>query len=169
MLLTLLLAVFVAFANVIGYTFIKAITPITDIEQYVEVRSQFGDADYIQHFPITIPPEAIEAQLYYLPGALQGEMFMQLRVELPEAVWRNVQAEYESQAQYQFAAEDLNSYEFKSPVLVPRWRVGDDDTTQFPDTYTLLFLSGPENSLASYGVAFDQASPEIVYWVEDGS
>ena len=96
--MTLLLAVFVAFANVIGYAFIKAITPITDIEQYVEVRSQFGDADYIHHFPLTIPPEAIEAQLYYLPGALQGEMFMQLRVALPEAAWRNVQAEYESQA-----------------------------------------------------------------------
>jgi len=168
-LLTLVLTVFVAFINLVSYSFVNSSRPITDIEQYAEVRSQFGDADYIQHFPPNSPPEATKAQLYYLPGALQGAMFLQLRLELPEESWRDVIAKYEPQAQYQFLAEDLNSSEFESPVLPPRWRVGDGETAQFPDTYTLLFLNSPENSLFSYGVAFDKASPEVVYWVEDGN
>lgn len=168
-LLTLLLTVSVAFINVIRYSFIKAVTPITDIERYAEVRSQFSDADYIQHFPSAIPPEATEAQLYYQRGALQGGMMLQLRLELPEAAWGNVKAEHEPQAQYQVSAENLNSSEFESPVFAPRLWVSDRDRTQFPDTYTLLFLSGLENSLFSYGVAFDQASLDVVYWLEDGS
>ncbi|NEQ47951.1 MAG: hypothetical protein F6K00_32235 [Leptolyngbya sp. SIOISBB] len=168
-LLTLLLSVFVTFINLISYSFVNISRPITDIERYAEVRSQLGDGDAIQHFPLTIPPEATDAQLHYQLWPLLGEMSLQLRLALPEEAWRNVQTEYAPQARYQISAANLNSLEFKSPVLAPRFLVGDRDTTQFPDTYILLFLSGTENALLSYGVAFDQASPELVYWVEDGT
>jgi hypothetical protein len=166
-LLTLLLTVFVAFINVFGYAFIEATKPITDLEQYAGVRSRFGDADYVQHFPLDIPPEAIEAQLYYQPGSFQGGMTLQLRLVLPEEAWRRVEAEYKPQTQYQFSAEDVNSQEFELPVAVPRWQFSHADTTQFPNTYTILVLSTPEDLIFSYGVALDATSSEVIYWAKD--
>ncbi|MEM1310070.1 MAG: hypothetical protein AAGF98_11390 [Cyanobacteria bacterium P01_H01_bin.153] len=170
MLLTLLLTVTFALVNLVIYSFVSATKPITDIDQYAAVRSQVGEAGYyIQHFPQSISPEATEAKLYYQLGALQGEVLLQLGLSLPIERLSSLKTDFETQAQCQISAATLDYSECGQPVHVPRFLVGDRDTRQFPDTYTLLFLSDLDSVMFSYGVAFSELSSEIVYWVEDGT
>ncbi|MGF1535163.1 MAG: hypothetical protein ACFB4J_01585 [Elainellaceae cyanobacterium] len=166
---TLLSTTLIILLNLVGYAFESATRPITDPAEYATVRSQFGDADHIQHFPPMIPPEATAVQFYYQRGALQGAMSLQLRVELPEGTWQQIKARYEPQARYQVSAAALDAPEFDAPVSIPRFWVGDRDTRRFPGTYTLLFLSAPSAPLYSYGVAVNPSPPTIVYWVEGGN
>ncbi|MEM6837379.1 MAG: hypothetical protein AAF609_11030 [Cyanobacteria bacterium P01_C01_bin.120] len=169
-LLTLSLTVIFVLVNLLIYFFVNTAKPITDIDQYAAVRSQVDDAGYsVQHFPQNIPPEATEAKLYYQLAALPGEMSLQLGLSLPIERLSSLKADFASQAQCQVSAATLDDSECGQPVLVPRFLVGDHDTQQFPDTYTLIFLSDPDRNLYSRGVAFSESAAEVVYWLEDGT
>lgn len=163
---TVLLTLFVGVINLLGYAFDSATRPITDVGQYAAVRSELGELEHVQHFPIEIPREATLAQFYYQPGALQGGMGLQLRVQLPPETWQTLKAQYEAEAQYTFSAEDVNAVGFEEPVPIPLLRVGDEEPQLFSDTHT-VFVLGEQSSDVSYGVALNETPAEIVYWSQE--
>jgi hypothetical protein len=96
---------------------------------------------------------------------------MQLRMELPPEMWRNLKSEYEAVAEYQFSAADVISFTEENQVpLPPIASFSTSDTeSQFPDSYEILVLDFQDNDdldrVISYGVALNADPPEIVYWM----
>ncbi|NJN20928.1 MAG: hypothetical protein HC812_06685 [Leptolyngbya sp. RL_3_1] len=170
-LLTLGITLVVGLGNVVGLAFSSASAPVTDVSQYEAVRSHYEDLISVSHFPAVIPAEATNVKFYHAPGALQGSMSMQLRMELPSEMWKGLKSEYEAVAQYQFSAADVTSFSEENQVpLPPIASFSTSDTeSQFPDAYEILVLDFQDNDdldrVISYGVALNANPPEIVYWM----
>ncbi|MEM8805491.1 MAG: hypothetical protein AAGF01_05645 [Cyanobacteria bacterium P01_G01_bin.38] len=170
--LTLLITVFVGLINVVGYSFVSAGQPVTDVSQYAEVRSSYSNAP-VNHFPETIPPEATDVKFYYRPGALQGPSSIQVWMQLPREMWSRLKAEYETVAQYRYTEEDRNSNAFSSEEEAAAIShvssfLTSDEHLSFPDSYEILIFGFQDNAdldlVICYGVALNADPPEIVYW-----
>lgn len=169
--LTLAIILVVGLSNVVGWAFSSAAKPVTDVSQYEEVRSRYDALISVSHFPAVIPAEATNVKFYHNPGALQGSMSMQLRMQLPPDLWRSLKSEYEAVAQYQFSAADATAFaeEHDAPRRYGASFLTSDTHSQFPDSYEILVLNFQDNDdldlVISYGVALNADPPEIVYWM----
>ncbi|MEM9907979.1 MAG: hypothetical protein AAF921_23455 [Cyanobacteria bacterium P01_D01_bin.44] len=170
--LTLLITVPIGLLNLLGYSFEASTRPVTDVSQYAEVRSSYGNAP-VSHFPETIPPEATNVKFYYRPGAFQGSSSIQVRMQLPPEMWSRLKAEYEAVAQYRYTGEDRNSRSFSSEeeaaaISHVSWFLTSDEYSSFPDSYEILIFGFQDNAdldlVICYGVALNADPPEIVYW-----
>lgn len=148
---------------------------ITNVSRYSEIRNQWPPS-LVQHFPDTIPANATNVQLAYLPSFLQGGSHFQLRLKLPPDKINDLLVHFSATAKRRYEGGDTNDHINQSGgVPTTRFYTSGSSDHSFPATYEILVIDAqpqgnPEfkwNHGYSYGVAIDNSASEIVYWVEE--
>jgi hypothetical protein len=146
-----------------------------------EIRYKFEDSLLVKHFPIEIPVDAKNVDLYYLPGFMQGGTFLQLRMQLSPEKIKRIEAEFLEKAKRKYipGAENHSPTEENSPIGTKveynyKSYTGGSNGENFPSNYELLVLEDTRgapkydwNHSDIYGVAIDPSTSEVVYWLED--
>lgn len=175
-----------AFIVYFGYQIDQASKPTTDISRYPEIRgSSEPDNPLMAHFPRDIPSYAKNVKFYHVPGFLQGGTIVQLRMQLPAEEIAALKAKFQPKAKRQYIPNGTNNspktenspdgsvitYEY--PFYTGEFSAGDPVPT-FPEDYAIYVLEdtqGPPeydwNHPESYGVAINETTLEIVYWMDD--
>ncbi|NEQ52931.1 MAG: hypothetical protein F6K11_22795 [Leptolyngbya sp. SIO3F4] len=173
-----------AFVGYFGYQIEQSTKPVTDLERYPDIVNTPNDP-LTAHFPKAIPANAKNVKLYYAPGFLQGGAILQLRMQLPSDEISKVTARFQPKAKRQYVPNGENnspteetgpdgisiSYDYK-------FHTGDvsekELPSNFPADYAIYVLDdtrgAPEydwNHPEFYGVAINETTSEIVYWMED--
>lgn len=174
-LFTVLVSIYAAFINLAGAAFLAMITPNTDLAEYYELSSEFGDSELTRHFPVPIPENATNIRYESLPQFMQGGGHLQLRFNLPPSEIEELLMEYRGQAQYTFIGGARGDHQTEAGgVPTTNFYTNETDSLSFPDDYEILVLDaepggqpGHEwNHGYSYGVIISLERSEIIYWVE---
>jgi hypothetical protein len=166
---------------IINRDFDEALKPVIDPARYAEIRSKFEDSLLVKHFPIDIPVDAKNVDLYYLPGFMQGGTFLQLRMQLSPEKIKRIEAEFLEKAKRKYipGAKSNSPTEENSPIGTKveynyKSYTGGANGENFPSNYEILVLEDTRgapkydwNHSDIYGVAIDPATSEVVYWLED--
>lgn len=180
------MAIFIGMAS---YFFKKATTSIDDPSQYptiVGAHQESTRPQLVAHFPGNIPKHAKDVEFYYLPGFMQGFTILQLQMRLPPDEVEQIQEQAKAQAVRLYSPDGGNN----SP-LIETYPNGSGEITfnyslytgspsswavphPFPDNFTIYVFhdsrGAPEynwNHPELYGIAVNQVSSEVVYWMED--
>ncbi|MBM3152134.1 MAG: hypothetical protein FJZ96_08030 [Chloroflexi bacterium] len=149
---------------------------VTDPAKYATLRAQLGDGAAVQHFPLTIPTEAINVRFYYRPSLFQGGTSFQLRLTLPTDQVDKQYSEFSAQAIHSYIGGDTNVHvNLSDGVPTTLFFTGDNAQQSFPTTYEILVLGampyGDSNFIwnhgMTYGVAINNSESIVVYWLED--
>ncbi len=164
--------------------FDEATEVVTDIERYPEIVASSDDPS-MAHFPRQIPSHAKNVKFYFAPGFLQGGTILQLRMQLSSDEISALVAEFQPQVKRQYVPRGDNNSpkEEISPNGVNisfdyRFHTGDHGsevlTPDFPSEYAIYVLEdtrgAPEydwNHSLHYGVAINEVTSDVVYWLED--
>jgi hypothetical protein len=166
---------------IINRDFDEALKPVIDSSRYAEIRSKFEDSLLVKHFPIDIPADAKNVDLYYLPGFMQGGTFLQLRMQLSPEKIKTIETDFLKSAKRKYipGAKNNSPIEEDSPTGMKveynyKSYTGESNGGNFPSNYKLLVLEDTRgapkydwNHSDIYGVAIDPATSEVVYWLED--
>jgi hypothetical protein len=166
---------------IINRDFDEALKPVIDSSRYAEIRSKFEDSLLVKHFPIDIPADAKNVDLYYLPGFMQGGTFLQLRMQLSPEKIKTIETDFLKSAKRKYipGAKNNSPVEEDSPTGMKveynyKSYTGESNGGNFPSNYKLLVLEDTRgapkydwNHSDIYGVAIDPATSEVVYWLED--
>jgi hypothetical protein len=166
---------------IINRDFDEALKPVIDSSRYAEIRSKFEDSLLVKHFPIDIPADAKNVDLYYLPGFMQGGTFLQLRMQLSPEKIKTIETDFLKSAKRKYipGAKNNSPIEEVSPTGMKveynyKSYTGGSNGGNFPSNYKLLVLEDTRgapkydwNHSDIYGVAIDPATSEVVYWLED--
>jgi hypothetical protein len=160
----------------------NSLKTVTDVAQYSKILNDpWKDSPLVQHFPKTIPAEAKNVKIYYVPGFLQGGSMLQLQMTLPPAKIAEIQAQLRKVAQRKYipGAKDNSPTQETSAdgqmsiTFEYKYYLGKSDAQNFPENYEILVLSDSRgaptynwNHSQMHGVAIDPTTSEIVYWAE---
>lgn len=143
---------------------------ITDVNRYSEVLNS-GDKDspLLAHFPKEIPSEASNVRFAYQPRIMQGAMFLELLMTLPEAQIDELWSQYSNLEQYQFT-DDKTLNDIPEPIL---FLIRNEDQELDRD-FSIFFIdaqpAGNEDFIwnhgTMYGVGINQTDLEIIYWLQ---
>ncbi len=174
----------VAFVTYFGYQLDQAIKPVTDIERYPEFIGAPGEP-FTAHFPRTIPDNAKNVKLYFAPGFAQGGTILQLRMQLPPDEIAALVDQFQTQAKRRYVPDGENnspkaetSPDGVNVAFDYRFHTGDhgpdEIPSDFPDDYAIYVLEDtrgvPEydwNHPEHYGIAINEETSDVVYWMED--
>jgi hypothetical protein len=160
----------------------SSLETVTDVAQYSKIlNNPWKDSPLVQHFPKTIPAEAKNVKIHYVPGFLQGGSMLQLQMTLPPAKIAEIQAQLRKVAQRKYipGAKDNSPTQETSAdgqmsiTFEYKYYLGKSDVQNFPENYKILVLSDTRgaptydwNHSQMHGVAIDSTTSEIVYWAE---
>jgi hypothetical protein len=160
----------------------NSLKTVTDVAQYSKILNDpWKDSPLVQHFPKTIPAEAKNVKIHYVPGFLQGGSMLQLQMTLPPAKIAEIQAQLRKVAQRKYipGAKDNSPTQETSTdgqmsiTFEYKYYLGKSDVQNFPENYEILVLSDTRgaptynwNHSQMHGVAIDPTTSEIVYWAE---
>jgi hypothetical protein len=160
----------------------SSLETVTDVAQYSKIlNNPWKDSPLVQHFPKTIPAEAKNVKIHYVPGFLQGGSMLQLQMTLPPAKIAEIQAQLRKVAQRKYipGAKDNSPTQETSAdgqmsiTFEYKYYLGKSDVQNFPENYEILVLSDTRgaptynwNHSQMHGVAIDPTTSEIVYWAE---
>jgi hypothetical protein len=160
----------------------NSLKTVTDVAQYSKILNDpWKDSPLVQHFPKTIPAEAKNVKIHYVPGFLQGGSILQLQMTLPPAKIAEIQAQLRKVAQRKYipGAKDNSPTQETSTdgqmsiTFEYKYYLGKSDVQNFPENYEILVLSDTRgaptynwNHSQMHGVAIDPTTSEIVYWAE---
>jgi hypothetical protein len=160
----------------------NSLKTVTDVAEYPRILSEpWKDSPLVQHFPKTIPAEAKNVKIHYVPGFLQGGSMLQLQMNLPPAKIAEIQAQLRKVAQRKYipGAKDNSPIQETSAdgqmsvTFKYKYYLGKTAEQLFPDNYEILVLSDTRGAPAydwnhsqMHGVAIDPTTSEIVYWAE---
>jgi hypothetical protein len=183
--LTIIFAGVILFAGIIsclwfiflGTTQVAVSTrAITEVSRYQEIRAGYEDSLLIQHFPESLPPEATDVQIEYLPKFLQGGGYFKLSYKLPLEQINELHTRFNGTARYKYREGDVNHLTGNLPDDVPRpsFQMSASTKEDSFETYEVFILDiqaarGAEsewNHGYSYGVAIDDTAWRVVYWNE---
>jgi hypothetical protein len=126
--------------------------PITDPGRYSEVRAtlQQESCALAPLLPASIPTSATAITLVYEPKILQGAERFRLRFSLPET-------EYNALAVQIAAIPSVPSSDNMpgDPAIPPEFRI-----------ITLRYVPGTPDKAVGHGIAFRDATREIIYWYD---
>ena len=174
----------VALVFYFGHQIEQSTKTVTDVDRYPEFVGS-SDDPLRAHFPKAIPGNAKNVKLHFTPGFLQGGTIFQLRMQLPPEEIAALVDKFQAQAKRQYVLGGNNNslqqetspdgmtvtfdYQFYTGDHSP-----DGVAKRFPDDYDLYVLEdtrgAPEydwNHPEYYGVAINEATSEVVYWMED--
>ena len=146
---------------------------ITDISRYSEVLSSTDEGSpVIAHFPKKIPSEANNVKFAYQPRIMQGAMFLELLMTLPESQINELQDEYGDLEQYHYS-EEIGLTDIPEPIL---YLISDksDENTGFDQNFSIYLISaesaGKEpyiwNHGTMYGVGINNTTFQVIYWLQ---
>jgi hypothetical protein len=160
----------------------NSLKTVNDVAQYSKIlNNPWKDSPLVQHFPKTIPAEAKNVKIHYVPGFLQGGSMLQLQMTLPPAKIAEIQAQLRKVAQRKYipGAKDNSPTQETSAdgqmsiTFEYKYYLGKSDVQNFPENYEILVLSDTRgaptydwNHSQLHGVAIDPTTSEIVYWAE---
>lgn len=149
---------------------------ITDISRYQEIRNhQWSDINQIKHFPVEIPGGVKSVSMAYSPGLIPGSSFFQIRLQQSPEEIQKLLSHYSKIAEHKYHGGDTNDHSKQmNGVPTTFFYTSKSRTEAFPNTYQILVLKAQDqgqpgfkwNHGHSYGVAIDNSTSEIVYWVE---
>jgi hypothetical protein len=140
---------------------------IQDENRYVEVMNSFENHPAIQHFPKTIPSNATQVEFVYEPKRMQGAMFVELLVTLPEDEVEKIESEYKELAKYQFDATGIPE---DGPVPIPY--LLSDENNKPSENFNFFVLDAqpggkedhPWNHGIYYGIGINKRTLQVIYW-----
>jgi hypothetical protein len=160
----------------------NSLKTVTDVAQYPKIlNNPWKDSPLVQHFPKTIPAEAKNVKIHYVPGFLQGGSMLQLQMTLPPAKIAEIQAQLRKVAQRKYisGAKDNSPVQETSAdgqmsiTFEYKYYLGKSGEQNFPENYEILVLSDTRgaptynwNHSQMHGVAIDSTTSEVVYWAE---
>jgi hypothetical protein len=160
----------------------NSLKTVTDVAQYSKILNDpWKDSPLVQHFPKTIPAEAKNVKIHYVPGFLQGGSMLQLQMTLPPAKIAEIQAQLRKVAQRKYipgakdnsATQETSADGQMSITFEYKYYLGKSDVQNFPENYEILVLSDTRgaptynwNHSQMHGVAIYPTTSEIVYWAE---
>lgn len=160
----------------------SSLETVADVAQYSTIlNNPWKDSPLVQHFPKTIPAEAKNVKIHYVPGFLQGGSMLQLQMNLPSAKVAEIQAQLRKVAQRKYisGAKDNSPVQETSAdgqmsiTFEYKYYLGKSGEQNFPENYEILVLSDTRgaptynwNHSQMHGVAIDPTTSEIVYWAE---
>jgi hypothetical protein len=160
----------------------SSLETVTDVNQYSKIlNNPWKDSPLVQHFPKTIPAEAKNVKIHYVPGFLQGGSMLQLQMTLPPAKIAEIQTQLRKVAQRKYipGAKDNSPTQETSAdgqmsiTFEYKYYLGKSDVQNFPENYEILVLSDTRGAPTynwkhsqMHGVAIDPITSEIVYWAE---
>lgn len=147
---------------------------INNVAQYTDLREEFEGYLLGEHFPKTIPADATNVRLSYIPRRMQGASHLQLRLELPAEQVINLRAQFITDAKYQYWGGMIDQANLPQGAQTTDFYTSGTDDHRFPSTYEIFVLEvrpagSPDfewNHGTSYGVAINVSASEIVYWFE---
>lgn len=146
---------------------------ITDVSRYSEVLSSAdANSPVIAHFPKEIPPEASNARFAYHPRIMQGAMFLELLMTLPESQINELQDKYGDLEQYHYS-EEASLTDIPEPIL---YLISDknDENHGFDQNFSIYFINaepaGEEDFIwnhgTMYGVGINKSTLQVIYWLQ---
>ena len=154
----------------------------TDIDAYQEVlEHQCKVPELVRHFPKEIPERASNVKFSYSGDFLLKDARLQLRLDLPEVEFEKELAKFSGKEKMKYTGGDKNDHA-NMEGGAPTTFFYTNDTSKFPDEYTILLLyidpSFEEvkhlqadgkyewEHGENYGIAYSKKTHTIVYWVE---
>jgi len=143
---------------------------ITDISRYSEVLSSEDDGSPpIAHFPKEIPVEAGNVKFAYQPRIMQGAMFLELLMTLPESQINELWDKYGDLEQYQYS-EEKDLTDIPEPILY----LISDENNGYDQNFSIFLISAEPAGKADfiwnhgtmYGVGIDKTSFQVIYWLQ---
>ena len=145
---------------------------ITDVNRYSEVMESITPKTVIEHFPVSIPSEASNVKFAYQPRIMQGAMFVELLMTLPESEINEFQNKYGNLKQYHYS-EETSLTDIPEPIL---YLISDenDDNNDFDQNFSIYLISaepaGKEDFIwnhgTMYGVGIDKTNFQVIYWFQ---
>ncbi len=148
---------------------IRKIPQITDINRYSEVLVSFKNSQLVEHFPKEIPSEARNVKFAYQPRIMQGAMFLELLMTLPENQIDELWDKYSGLDQYQFMeGEDHTEIPEPSLFLIR------DGKHEIDQNFSIFLISAEPagnqefiwNHGTMYGVGINKVTFQTIYWSE---
>jgi hypothetical protein len=142
---------------------------ITEVSRYSEVMESSDDTPLLDHFPETIPSEASNVKFAYQPRIMQGAMFLELLMVLPEDQVDDLWTQYSGLEKYQFS-EDKTLEDIPEPILF----LIRDENHELDRNFVIFFIDAqpagqdnfPWNHGTMYGVGINKANFEVIYWLQ---
>lgn len=152
---------------------IRKFPQITDVNRYSEVlNSADKNLPAIAHFPKEIPPEASNVKFAYQPRIMQGAMFLELLMTLPENQIYDLQDEYGDLEQYHYS-DEISLTDISEPIL---YLISDknDEGSGFDQNFSIYLISAEPagkapyiwNHGTMYGVGINKITLQVIYWLE---
>lgn len=173
-----LMAVILSACSTVGHTGIPTNTPepdirkipmFLDVSRYSEVLDSFGSSSLVAHFPKKIPPEATKVRFAYQPRIMQGAMFLELLMTLPESQIEELWIQYSGLPKYKF-----KGYKTIKDIPEPILYLIRDQNHQINRQFSIFFINTqpaakddfPWNHGTMYGVGLNKMDLEVVYWLQ---
>lgn len=143
---------------------------ITDVSRYPEVlHSADENSPLLAHFPEKIPLEASNVRFAYQPRIMQGAMFLELLITLPESQIDELWSQYSEMAQYQFT-EEKTLNDIPEPILF----LIRDENHELNRKFSIFFIEAQPagkkdfiwNHGTMYGVGINKTDLEVIYWLQ---
>lgn len=145
---------------------------ITDVNRYSEVIESITPKTVIEHFPERIPAEASNVKFAYQPRIMQGAMFVELLMTLPEKQINELQDKYGEIEQYHYS-EEIGLTDIPEPIL---YLISDksDENNGFDQNFSIYLISaepaGTEDFIwnhgTMYGVGINNTTFQVIYWLQ---
>ncbi|MBK9925282.1 MAG: hypothetical protein IPP66_08305 [Anaerolineales bacterium] len=142
---------------------------ITDVNRYSEVMESITPKTVIEHFPESVPSEASNVKFAYQPRIMQGAMFLELLMTLPESQINELQVKYGDLEQYHYS-EEKGLTDIPEPILY----LINDESTGFAQNFSIFLISaqpaGSEDFIwnhgTMYGVGLNKTTSQVIYWFQ---
>ncbi len=144
---------------------------ITDANRYSEVLESITPKTVIEHFPERIPSEASDVRFAYQPKIMQGAMFLELLMTLPENQINELQDKYGDLEQYHYS--DEIGPDIPEPIL---YLISDknDENNGYDQNFSIYLISaepaGKEDFIwnhgTMYGVGINKTTLQAIYWFQ---
>ncbi|HCK67426.1 MAG TPA: hypothetical protein DHW49_14285 [Anaerolineae bacterium] len=142
---------------------------ITDVNRYSEVMESITPKAVVEHFPESIPSEASNVKFAYQPRIMQGAMFLELLMVLPEEQVTEIWDKYSGLEKYQFI-EDKTLNDIPEPNLF----LINNENHEAGQNFSIFLVSaepaGTEDFIwnhgTMYGVGINKTTFQVIYWLE---
>jgi len=148
----------------------------TNISKYPALRKDWALTGLVNHFPMTIPPQATQVRLSAFRGFLQGSPWFQLRMQLPATEVQKIEASLQGATTHIYRGGSIFEHfnkDQKNNWPTTNFHTADDPKQfAFPDDYTMYVLHaadrahGSWNHFDSCGMAISTKRNEVVYWAD---
>jgi hypothetical protein len=150
---------------------------VKDSSKYSEIRyKRWSNQTLVKHFPESIPSDATNIRLTYIPASAQGGSAFQVKFKQPRKKIESAIAQYGTVAKRKYKGGDTNEHSNQRNGIPTTFFYTSDDVENgsFPPDYEVLVLGAEDkgqkefkwNHGNSYGVAISRLDSTIVYWVE---